>query len=61
MIEGAREWELPELGPGAVASFEISVRLLSAEARTVTLLPEIAMEGRKRAFTSDPVVIEVEQ
>jgi hypothetical protein len=61
MAEGAREWALPDLGPDEVASFEIAVRLLSAETDHVTFLPEIAMQGRKQAFTSDPIVIEVDR
>ena len=61
MAEGAREWDLPDLAAGEVASFELTVRLLSAETNTVTLHPEIAIEGRKRAFESDPIVVEVER
>jgi hypothetical protein len=61
MAEGAREWELPGLGPGEVASFVITVRLLSAEEDSITLLPQIDMQGRKRAFKSDPIVIAVER
>lgn len=61
MAEGAREWELPDLAPGEVASFEIAVRLLSAEEDSITLLPQIAMQGRKQTFKSDPVVVAVER
>ena len=61
MAEGAREWELPDLGPGEVASFETTVRLLSAEEDSITILPQIAMQGRKHAFKSDPIVIAVER
>jgi hypothetical protein len=61
MAEGSREWELPDMEPGEVATFEITVRLLSAETDTVELLPEIVMEGRPEPFTSDPVVLDVER
>ncbi len=61
MVEGPREWGIPALRPGEVASFEMTVRLLSANAETVAFLPQMAMHGRKNTFTSDPIVIAVER
>jgi hypothetical protein len=61
MIEDSRQWKLPDMEPGATASFEITARLLSAEHDSITLLPEIVQTGRKQPSLPDPIVIDVER
>ncbi len=58
---GKREWQLPDLSPGALQRFEFTVQLLAAGNPTIELSVEIQGQGFQQPVKSDPVIIKVRQ
>jgi hypothetical protein len=58
LSNGALQWDLKDLAPGDVGRVRLTVRLLSSDAETVALAPEITAGGT-RSTRSDPATLAV--
>ena len=58
-VGGERVWDLPDLGPGAIARFEFTLQFLASDAGTVPLVVEIDGDGFEEPVRSEPVVLNV--
>jgi hypothetical protein len=57
--DGTRTFELPDLDPGEIGTFEFTVRLIDADGDVVVLTPEIAVENMGYLDRSDPIELSV--